>query len=186
MATEARALVEPGARGAPVLRAPRWPSCAMSARAMRSRSSCRTGALDGGGCRRRCAQTFERDYAALFERPIPGAAIEILSWSVLASDRARKLPARRAPASRASRAGKAGRAAAGSSTAGAGEVIDVPVYRREHMAPGATIAGPAIIAEDETSTFVSASFDAHIDARRLHRHGTEGGVSHEPGQAARA
>jgi N-methylhydantoinase A len=31
------------------------------------------------------------------------------------------------------------------------------------MAPGARIAGPALIAEDETTTFISASFDAHID-----------------------
>jgi len=45
----------------------------------------------------------------------------------------------------------------------AGEVIEIPLYRREDMAPGATIAGPAVIAEDETSTFVSNSFDAHID-----------------------
>ena len=45
----------------------------------------------------------------------------------------------------------------------AGEVIEIPLYRREDMAPGATIAGPAVIAEDETSTFVSTSFDAHID-----------------------
>jgi N-methylhydantoinase A len=42
-------------------------------------------------------------------------------------------------------------------------VIEIPLYRREDMAPGATIAGPAVIAEDETSTFVSNSFDAHID-----------------------
>ena len=28
---------------------------------------------------------------------------------------------------------------------------------------GATIVGPAVIAEDETSTFVSTNFDAHID-----------------------
>jgi N-methylhydantoinase A len=31
------------------------------------------------------------------------------------------------------------------------------------MPPGATIAGPAVISEDETSTFVSTSFDAYID-----------------------
>jgi N-methylhydantoinase A len=31
------------------------------------------------------------------------------------------------------------------------------------MAPGAVITGPAVIAEDETSTFVSNSFDAYID-----------------------
>jgi N-methylhydantoinase A len=30
------------------------------------------------------------------------------------------------------------------------------------MPPGTTVAGPAVIAEDETSTFVSASFEAHI------------------------
>ncbi len=32
------------------------------------------------------------------------------------------------------------------------------------MLPGVTVAGPALIAEDETSTFVAASFDAAIDA----------------------
>jgi N-methylhydantoinase A len=42
-------------------------------------------------------------------------------------------------------------------------VIEIPLYRREDMAPGATITGPAVIAEDETSTFVSTNFDAHID-----------------------
>jgi N-methylhydantoinase A len=31
------------------------------------------------------------------------------------------------------------------------------------MTPGLTIPGPAVIAEDETSTFISTSFDAHID-----------------------
>jgi N-methylhydantoinase A len=39
----------------------------------------------------------------------------------------------------------------------------VPLYRREHMTGGATVSGPAVIAEDETSTFVSSSFTAHID-----------------------
>ncbi len=44
-----------------------------------------------------------------------------------------------------------------------GQVVEIPLYHRDQMAPGATIAGPAVIAEDETSTFVSTSFDAHID-----------------------
>jgi N-methylhydantoinase A len=42
-------------------------------------------------------------------------------------------------------------------------VVEIPLYHRDRMAPGATIAGPAVIAEDETSTFVSTSFNAHID-----------------------
>ena len=45
----------------------------------------------------------------------------------------------------------------------AGQFVEIPLYRREQMAPGAVIAGPAVIAEDETSTFISNSFDAHID-----------------------
>jgi N-methylhydantoinase A len=40
----------------------------------------------------------------------------------------------------------------------------VPLYRRTNIEPGARVPGPAIIAEDETSTFITASFDARIDA----------------------
>ena len=45
-----------------------------------------------------------------------------------------------------------------------GKTADVPVYRREKLPPGSIFNGPAIVAEDETSTYVSASFAAHIDA----------------------
>ena len=45
----------------------------------------------------------------------------------------------------------------------AGEFIDTPVFWRADLAPGARIKGPAVIAEDETSTVVSPSFDARID-----------------------
>src|SRR6478736_7359003 len=105
-------------------------------------------------------KTFEKDYAALFERSIPGAAIEVLSWSVLATTEPRN-PSRVAEVTRTP-AGKA----AGSRKffdGRAGKVVEIPLYHRDQMAPGATIAGPAVIAEDETSTFVSTNFDAHID-----------------------
>ena len=46
----------------------------------------------------------------------------------------------------------------------AGSHVDVPTYRRERLAAGVRVPGPAIIAEDETSTFITASFDASIDA----------------------
>jgi N-methylhydantoinase A len=42
-------------------------------------------------------------------------------------------------------------------------MVQIPLYLRDQMSPGATIAGPAVIAEDETSTFVAVSFEAHID-----------------------
>ena len=44
-----------------------------------------------------------------------------------------------------------------------GEFIETPVYWRADLAPGARIRGPAVIAEDETSTVVSPDFDARID-----------------------
>ena len=44
-----------------------------------------------------------------------------------------------------------------------GEFLDVPIYWRPDLTPGARIKGPAVIAEDETSTVVSPSFDARID-----------------------
>jgi N-methylhydantoinase A len=158
MATEARALVEPGAAGAPVrerraafmryvgqgheinVQLPNRPLTEADLPALR--------------------QSFQTDYSALFERPIPGASIEVLSWSVLVTTDARKPPqvvqVARQPATKAAGSRKFfdGRA---------GKVIEIPLFRREEMAPGAVITGPAVIAEDETSTFVSNSFDAYID-----------------------
>jgi N-methylhydantoinase A len=105
--------------------------------------------------------TFEREYAVLSRRPIPGAAIEVLSWSVLISTQAQRPAAiapaaeKRAPSPDGTRSFYDGRA---------GAAVDVPLYRRERMEAGARVAGPAIIAEDETSTFITASFDARIDA----------------------
>jgi N-methylhydantoinase A len=39
----------------------------------------------------------------------------------------------------------------------------VPIYWRPELKPGAYIAGPAVIAENDTSTVVSPLFDAQID-----------------------
>jgi len=44
-----------------------------------------------------------------------------------------------------------------------GEMIDVPVYYRFDLQPGMRITGPAIIAEDETSTIVPSRFDAAVN-----------------------
>ena len=44
------------------------------------------------------------------------------------------------------------------------EFRDVDIYWRPDLTPGARISGPAVIAEDETSTVVSPRFDARIDA----------------------
>jgi N-methylhydantoinase A len=46
----------------------------------------------------------------------------------------------------------------------ASRAVEIPVYARAQMQPGAAITGPALVVEDGTSTFVSASFDATLDA----------------------
>jgi N-methylhydantoinase A len=158
MATEARALVVPGAAGALVRerRAAYMRYVGQGHEITVELPNRRLTEVDVSSLR----QSFEKDYAALFERPIPGAAIEVLSWSLLATTEARNPPRvadlARQPAGKAAGSRKFfdGRA---------GQVVEIPLYRRDEMVPGTTIAGPAVIAEDETSTFVSTSFDAHID-----------------------
>ncbi len=104
---------------------------------------------------------YERDYAALFERHIPDAAIEILSWSVQVSTETRlpeaqgAVPAVPQPVPVGRRPVFDGRS---------GRTTDVPVYRRKALPPGSAFPGPAIVSEDETSTYITASFNAHIDA----------------------
>jgi len=158
MATETRALVEPGANGAPIRerRAAFMRYVGQGHEIAVELANRQLTAADLAGLR----TSFEADYAALFERSIPGAAIEVLSWSVLATTEEQHPPrvadVTRQPAGKPSGCRKFfdGRA---------GQLIEIPLYHRDQMAPGATIAGPAVIAEDETSTFVSMSFDAYID-----------------------
>ncbi len=159
MEQEARALVEPGARGEPlfVRRVAFMRYVGQGHEIAVTLPDGRLAAGDAAALR----AAFEADYAALFARPIPGAAIEALSWSVLVSTRPERpatvapVAAGDAPHATGSRRFHDGRT---------GTPIMIPLYRRDTMKPGARIAGPAIIAEDETSTFVSTSFDAHIDA----------------------
>ncbi|CCD85219.1 Hydantoin utilization protein A [Bradyrhizobium sp. ORS 285] len=158
MADEARALVEPGAAGAPVRerRAAFMRYVGQGHEISVELPNRALTAEDLPALRK----TFEAGYAALFERAIPGAAIEVLSWSVLATTDARQ------PATVAEVMRKPAGAASGHRKffdGRAGRFVEIPLYRREQMAPGAVIAGPAVIAEDETSTFISNSFDAHID-----------------------
>lgn len=41
--------------------------------------------------------------------------------------------------------------------------VAVPVYWRGELNPGEIVEGPAVIAEDETSTFITGTFTAHIN-----------------------
>ncbi len=104
---------------------------------------------------------FDKEYQRLYQRSLPNAEVEILTWAVTVTTLAQ------APE-------KIGSVAPVDAAAPIGEralydperqgTIQVPVYWREDLAPGAHLAGPAIIAEDETSTLVTGRFDASIAA----------------------
>jgi len=106
-------------------------------------------------------ELFEAAYRRLYSRAIPGVEIEILSWVVSVSapsegqlgGPALERPSEPEPRSR--------RPIFDLET---GDFREVDIYWRSELAPGARISGPAVIAEDETSTVVSPGFDARIDA----------------------
>ncbi len=106
------------------------------------------------------AELFEAAYRRLYSRAIPGVDIEILSWVLSLSAPAEGRLAAESGEEPAEAQPVANRAVFDPE---AGEFIDTPVYWRGDLAPGATVKGPAVIAEDETSTIVSANFDAQID-----------------------
>jgi N-methylhydantoinase A len=103
---------------------------------------------------------FETAYRALYRRTIPGVEIEVLSWVLTVSgpvpsieDKQESLVPSRPKPARLRRV----------LDPIDGEFRDVPIYYRRDLSPGAAIAGPAVIVEDETSTVVSPRFDAVID-----------------------
>jgi N-methylhydantoinase A len=111
---------------------------------------------DSGTIRR----LFEEAYRRLYSRSIPGVEIEILSWVVTLSGPAEGRLATEA-AEQSREAKPRGKRAVFDPDSG--EFAEVPIFWRGDLAPGTRIAGPAVIAEDETSTVVSPRFDARID-----------------------
>jgi N-methylhydantoinase A len=105
-------------------------------------------------------ELFEAAYRRLYSRSIPGVEIEILSWVVAVSapsegELGAPLPERPTEPRPRSRWPVF--------DPGVGEFQEVAAYWRGDLAPGARISGPAVIAEDETSTVVSPLYDARID-----------------------
>jgi N-methylhydantoinase A len=105
---------------------------------------------------------FEAAYEALYQRLIPGVDIEILSWIVTVASAPQPLPPVTGNGAAFDAASDADRTLFDPAS---GAFLTAPVYRREALAPGARLSGPAVIVEDETSTVVTPLFDAMIDGR---------------------
>ena len=108
-------------------------------------------------------QAFDEEYARLYRRVIPEAEVEVLTWALTISTVAElpepveEVEMRPAPVPldylRVP-------------DLETGEEHDVPLFWRPDLAPGASFEGPAIVAEDETSTFVTRRFAARVAANR--------------------
>ncbi len=104
---------------------------------------------------------FERIYEQVYGLRIPNQEAEAITWSVTVSSkpvkakRAAKASSKAAPPARGRRA---------IYDPALGKQVTAPVYWRFDMKPGSSIKGPAIIAEDETSTIVGAKFKASINS----------------------
>ena len=104
---------------------------------------------------------YDERYVSLFGRVVPRMVVEIMNWSVLAAAaRAEPAPLPAVKGGRTPRAYAVRVLHAG----GAVEPLEVPCYRREDLAPGDRVCGPALVIEAQTTTFVSADFEAAVDA----------------------
>ena len=106
-------------------------------------------------------RAFDEAYQALFGRLIPGLDVEVLSWALTVAT-ITEPPQPLGDAAPAYVPDTDGRRVL--FDAEGGEFLDVPVYFRNGLRPGATITGPAVITEDQTSTIVSSSFEAAVNA----------------------
>ena len=100
---------------------------------------------------------YDREYELLFKRTIPDADVEVLSWGLTVST-VETMPG---PDDRAEISAPAEPAGWRDihDTEG-GEAARVPLYRRSDLAAGTGLDGPALIVEEQTSTFVSRAFRA--------------------------
>jgi N-methylhydantoinase A len=104
---------------------------------------------------------FERAYETVYGLTIPGQQAEITTWSVTVSSTVKPPTTAKAAPKRAAAKAKHTRKVFDSKS---GKLLPTPVYWRFDLAPGATLKGPAIIAEHETSTIVTSGFSARIDS----------------------
>jgi N-methylhydantoinase A len=103
---------------------------------------------------------FIAAYERQFGRRIPGLDVEILGWSLrLSTVEAKVGPCPPIPEGAAAKPTAQVEVIAPRD----GRAQQVGLYAREGLAPGARVAGPALIVEDETTTLVTDSFVARID-----------------------
>jgi len=104
---------------------------------------------------------FEELYQDIYGLKIEGMDIQSVSWSVTVATESLRPSKARNPALQPEHQVNGTRKIY---DAGLKEMVDYSVYWRFDLEPGVEIVGPAVIAEDETSTIVPAHFTASINS----------------------
>lgn len=104
---------------------------------------------------------FEDHYRAIYGLTIDNLDIQSVSWSVTVATESDDPAQAQNPAAIPMERLNGSRHIY---DPGLAEMADYPVYWRFDLQPGAEITGPAVIAEDETSTIVPAQFTASINS----------------------
>jgi len=106
---------------------------------------------------------FDEEYGRIYGRSLSGwlADVEVASWVVKVTTQVTPDPVVRPDMGRASKKAKKKRPVF---DPGVKERVDHLLCRREELSAGATVEGPAVIVEDQTSTVVSPNFIASVNA----------------------
>lgn len=105
---------------------------------------------------------FDAAYTRFYDRPVPGSDVEVMSFAVQVTTEAPDDPAatERKASSVTTPAAVRTQAVRDTTT---GEPADWAVHDRASLGLGAQVPGPAIIAEDETSTLIPFGWTARVD-----------------------
>lgn len=103
---------------------------------------------------------YDAAYSRLYDRPVPGSDVEVLSFAVTVETEAAEVDTIVEPPDRPAPPPSRGQAVLDTAT---GTLSDWAVYDRHDLPPGATLHGPAIVVEPETSTLVGPGWRCRVD-----------------------
>jgi N-methylhydantoinase A len=103
---------------------------------------------------------YEREYAKYFDRPVPGSDVEVMSYAVVLATATADIVAAPSVDSFSDACSTRSQLVRDTST---GAADPWAVYDRAGMSVGTRIVGPAVVAEDETSTLVGPGWRAFVN-----------------------
>jgi N-methylhydantoinase A len=120
------------------------------------------GRLDGSR-REEIRRSFEAVYRALYGHVVPHTPVEVVSWRVVALGPRPRLTLPRVRSAAGASAASARKGARRAFVPEGKGYAEVPVYDRYALGAGATLAGPAIVEERESTVVLGARARAHVD-----------------------